>query len=123
MPRRELCAAATRAMRCRDASYALPRRQLCAAATPAMRCRDASYALPRRQLCAAAPSAESALTVQNDRVTTDSRRLVPRTDAVLADPRLVAAGERLGRGVVKAAVVAAQQRVRDGELQPGAVAD
>lgn len=88
-----------------------------------MRCRDASYARPRRQLCAAAPSAESALTVQNDRVTTDSRRLVPRTDAVLADPRLVAAGERLGRGVVKAAVVAAQQRVRDGELQPGAVAD
>ena len=56
-------------------------------------------------------------------MTTDSRRLVPRTDAVLADPRLVAAGERLGRGVVKAAVVAAQQRVREGTLTPEAVAD
>jgi L-seryl-tRNA(Ser) seleniumtransferase len=48
---------------------------------------------------------------------------VPRTDAVLADPRLAAAGERLGRGVVKAAVAAAQQRVREGDLAPEAVAD
>jgi L-seryl-tRNA(Ser) seleniumtransferase len=56
-------------------------------------------------------------------VTIDSRRLVPRTDAVLADPRLVEAGSRLGRAVVKAAVVAAQQRVREGTLSPDAVAD
>ena len=56
-------------------------------------------------------------------MTIDSRRLVPRTDAVLADPRLVAAGSRLGRQVVKAAVLAAQQRVREGTLSPDAVAD
>ncbi|MEU4408663.1 hypothetical protein AB0F88_29440 [Streptosporangium sp. NPDC023963] len=37
----------------------------------------------------------------------DPRRLVPRTDAVLADPRLVAAAGRLGRAVVKDAVVRA----------------
>jgi L-seryl-tRNA(Ser) seleniumtransferase len=48
---------------------------------------------------------------------------VPRTDAVLADPRLVAAATRLGRGPVKAAVAAAQQRVRAGELEPGQVAE
>ncbi|WP_328473813.1 L-seryl-tRNA(Sec) selenium transferase [Actinoplanes sp. NBC_00393] len=53
----------------------------------------------------------------------DSRRRVPRTDAVLGDPRLVAAAETLGRAAVKAAVVAAQQRVRSGELAPEAVAD
>ncbi|MET0422753.1 MAG: L-seryl-tRNA(Sec) selenium transferase [Actinoplanes sp.] len=55
--------------------------------------------------------------------TVDPRRRVPRTDAVLADPRLAAAAERLGRAPVKAAVVAAQQRVRAGELAPEAVAD
>ena len=54
--------------------------------------------------------------------TVDRRRLVPRTDAVLADPRLVDAAARLGRGPVKAAVVAAQQRARSGELDPGQVA-
>jgi L-seryl-tRNA(Ser) seleniumtransferase len=54
---------------------------------------------------------------------TDARRLVPRTDVVLADPRLKAAAERLGRAVVKAAVSAAQQRARDGELAPGEVAE
>jgi L-seryl-tRNA(Ser) seleniumtransferase len=53
----------------------------------------------------------------------DPRRQVPRTDLVLADPRLLAAAGRLGRSPVKAAVAAAQQRVRDGELAPGAVAD
>ncbi|MDT4995015.1 MAG: L-seryl-tRNA(Ser) seleniumtransferase [Actinoplanes sp.] len=53
----------------------------------------------------------------------DPRRRVPRTDAVLADPRLVAAADRLGRAPVKAAVVAAQQRSRAGELAPDRVAD
>ncbi|MEO3794688.1 L-seryl-tRNA(Sec) selenium transferase [Nonomuraea sp. B10E15] len=53
----------------------------------------------------------------------DRRRLVPRTDAVLADPRLVEAGGRLGRPVVKAAVAAAQDRARRGEIGPGDVAD
>jgi L-seryl-tRNA(Ser) seleniumtransferase len=53
----------------------------------------------------------------------DTRRQVPRTDLVLADPRLVAAERRLGRGLVKAAVGRAQQRARDGQLAPEQVAD
>jgi L-seryl-tRNA(Ser) seleniumtransferase len=55
--------------------------------------------------------------------TVDPRRRVPRTDAVLADPRVATAERRLGRGLVKAAVVAAQGRVRAGELAPEAVVD
>ncbi|MCK6209900.1 L-seryl-tRNA(Sec) selenium transferase [Georgenia sp. EYE_87] len=54
---------------------------------------------------------------------TDARRAVPRTDAVLADPRLVAAAARLGGRLVKDAVTAAQARCRAGALEPGAVAD
>ncbi len=54
---------------------------------------------------------------------TDPRRLVPRTDAVLADPRLVQARARLGAAAVKQAVVDAQARARAGELAPHAVAD
>jgi len=46
---------------------------------------------------------------------------VPRTDVLLADPRLTAAAERLGRSLVKAAVARAQQRVRDGEIPPDVV--
>ena len=53
----------------------------------------------------------------------DPRRAVPRTDQLLADPRLVAAAGRLGHGLVKAAVVTAQQRCRDGEVAPDSVAD
>jgi len=53
----------------------------------------------------------------------DDRRLVPRTDRLLADPRLAAAEHRLGRPLVKAAVGRAQQRARDGEISPDAVAD
>jgi len=53
----------------------------------------------------------------------DSRRLVPRTDAVLADPRLAEAAVRLGRARVKAAVAAAQQRAREGRITPAQVAD
>ena len=48
----------------------------------------------------------------------DPRRLVPRTDTLLTDPQLVAAGERLGRGLVKGAVQRVQQRIRDGEVAP-----
>src|SRR3954468_2240939 len=48
----------------------------------------------------------------------DPRRNVPRTDTLLADPLLAAAGERLGRGLVKGAVQRVQQRIRDGELAP-----
>ncbi len=42
---------------------------------------------------------------------------------MLADDRLVAAAQRLGRPAVKAAVVAALDRVRSGELAPDAAAD
>ncbi|MDP9390280.1 MAG: L-seryl-tRNA(Sec) selenium transferase [Actinomycetota bacterium] len=48
----------------------------------------------------------------------DPRRHVPRTDTLLADPQLTAAGERLGRGLVKGAVQRVQQRIRDGEIAP-----
>jgi L-seryl-tRNA(Ser) seleniumtransferase len=53
----------------------------------------------------------------------DVRRLTPRTDAVLADPRLVAAEQRLGRAIVLTAVRRAQDRARAGEIDPVAVAD
>ncbi|TWF74143.1 L-seryl-tRNA(Sec) selenium transferase [Pseudonocardia hierapolitana] len=53
----------------------------------------------------------------------DPRRRVPRTDAVLADPRIAAAAVRLGKPLVKQAVTAAQQRVREGALPPDDVVD
>jgi L-seryl-tRNA(Ser) seleniumtransferase len=53
----------------------------------------------------------------------DRRRGIPRTDAVLADPRLVAAVSGLGRAAVKDVVVAAQERARRGEIPPDTVAD
>ncbi|MCE0765632.1 L-seryl-tRNA(Sec) selenium transferase [Pseudonocardia kujensis] len=53
----------------------------------------------------------------------DPRRAVPRTDAVLADPRLAEAARRLGRALVKRAVVDAQQRARAGAIPPTEVAD
>ncbi|WP_322920696.1 L-seryl-tRNA(Sec) selenium transferase [Nocardioides renjunii] len=53
----------------------------------------------------------------------DPRRAVPRTDLLLADPRLREAADRLGPDLVKAAVVAAQDRCRAGEVAPDDVAD
>lgn len=53
----------------------------------------------------------------------DHRRRVPRTDRVLADERLQAAGRRLGAALVKQAVITAQQRAREGAIPPDAVAD
>jgi L-seryl-tRNA(Ser) seleniumtransferase len=53
----------------------------------------------------------------------DVRRLTPRTDAVLADPRLQAAERRLGRAIVLSAVRQAQDQARAGDIEPGAVAD
>lgn len=53
----------------------------------------------------------------------DARRRIPRTDAVLRDPRLVDAASRLGPGPVKAAVRQAQERARRGTLAPEEVAD
>jgi L-seryl-tRNA(Ser) seleniumtransferase len=53
----------------------------------------------------------------------DPRRRVPRTDVLLADPRLAAAAEALGRAQVKAVVNGAQDRARRGEISPEQVAD
>ena len=52
----------------------------------------------------------------------DVRRRVPRTDAVLVDPLLAEAVSRLGRHVVRAAVSAAQDLVRAGQIAPEDVA-
>ncbi|MEV4811485.1 L-seryl-tRNA(Sec) selenium transferase [Micromonospora avicenniae] len=54
---------------------------------------------------------------------TDPRRHVPRTDVLLADPGLAAATAVLGRDRVKAAVTAAQDRARRGEIRPDEVRD
>jgi L-seryl-tRNA(Ser) seleniumtransferase len=53
----------------------------------------------------------------------DPRRHVPRTDVVLADPRLAAARESLGAGLVKDAVTRAQELARSGTISPTGVAD
>ncbi len=53
----------------------------------------------------------------------DPRRAVPRTDAVLADPRLIALAAQLGRPRVKDAVTAALDQVRAGTLPPDEAAD
>jgi L-seryl-tRNA(Ser) seleniumtransferase len=55
-------------------------------------------------------------------VADDPRRRVPRTDAVLADPRLAGAATAAGRETVKAAVHAAQEQARRGEIAPEDVA-
>lgn len=54
---------------------------------------------------------------------TDPRRRVPRTDTLLADPRLVEAQRLLGRALVKAVIADAQQRARTGEIEPELVAE
>ncbi|KRF23301.1 L-seryl-tRNA(Sec) selenium transferase [Phycicoccus sp. Soil803] len=54
---------------------------------------------------------------------TDARRLVPRTDAVLAKPAVAQAISRLGRDVVRAAVQLAQEQVRAGRIGPDDVVD
>ncbi|MGN9806726.1 L-seryl-tRNA(Sec) selenium transferase [Micromonospora sp. L32] len=53
----------------------------------------------------------------------DPRRRVPRTDTLLADPRLAAAVATLGRDRVKAAVGHAQERARRGDITPEQVPD
>ncbi|GAA5003804.1 L-seryl-tRNA(Sec) selenium transferase [Streptomyces hyderabadensis] len=53
----------------------------------------------------------------------DPRRRVPRTDAVLADPRVAPLRARLHPDVVKRQVQRAQQRARAGELPPEEVAE
>jgi L-seryl-tRNA(Ser) seleniumtransferase len=53
----------------------------------------------------------------------DARSAVPRTDLVLADPRLNEAMQRLGGTTVKAAVHEAQDRARRGDIAAADVAD
>lgn len=53
----------------------------------------------------------------------DPRRRVPRTDTLLADPRLVEAQRVLGRALVKSVVADAQRRARAGEIDPERVAE
>ena len=59
----------------------------------------------------------------HDPQSTDPRRQVPRTDVLLAEPRLADAADRLGRELVKGAVQRVQQRVRSGEVAPAAAVD
>ncbi|MGO9697304.1 MAG: L-seryl-tRNA(Sec) selenium transferase [Mycobacterium sp.] len=54
---------------------------------------------------------------------TDPRRRVPRTDVLLADPRLAEAERLLGRALVKSVIAEAQQRARAGEIEPERVAE
>ena len=63
------------------------------------------------------------MTPSGDLTWTDPRRRVPRTDVLLADPRLAEAERVLGRALVKSVVAAAQQRARAGEIEPEQVAD
>ncbi|KRE39247.1 L-selenocysteinyl-tRNA(Sec) synthase [Janibacter sp. Soil728] len=53
----------------------------------------------------------------------DPRRAIPRTDDVLGQAPFVTAAARLGRSVVRTAVVAAQQRARDEEIAPDRVVE
>ncbi len=53
----------------------------------------------------------------------EARRRIPRTDLLLADPRLAAAADRLGRRLVKSAIARAQARARGAEIAPEQVAD
>jgi L-seryl-tRNA(Ser) seleniumtransferase len=70
-------------------------------------------------LARSAPSGSPEGTTPED----TARRQIPRTDLLLADPRLAAAAPRLGRALVKAAIARAQQRARSGEIGPDEVAD
>jgi L-seryl-tRNA(Ser) seleniumtransferase len=58
-----------------------------------------------------------------EHMVTDPRRRVPRTDVLLADPRLAEASRVLGRALVKTVVAQAQERARAGEIAPEQVAD
>lgn len=51
-----------------------------------------------------------------------ARRRIPRTDLLLADPRLAEAMRKLGRARVKALINSVQQRARRGEIRPEDVA-
>jgi L-seryl-tRNA(Ser) seleniumtransferase len=63
--------------------------------------------------------AEVSMTLPGD----NPRRRIPRTDAMLGDPRLSAARDRLGAALVKRTVRAAQERARRGEIAAEDVID
>jgi L-seryl-tRNA(Ser) seleniumtransferase len=67
----------------------------------------------------AVPASEGAY----DGAERDVRRRIPRTDALLREPRLAEAVGRLGTPVVKAAVREAQERVRTGRIPPERIGD
>ncbi len=54
---------------------------------------------------------------------TDSRRQLPRVDSVLAEPRVLAALERVNRTEAKRVVIDTVARARAGEIAPDQVAD
>jgi L-seryl-tRNA(Ser) seleniumtransferase len=56
-------------------------------------------------------------------VDTDPRRGIPRTDDVLADPRVAAARDRLSPTALKATVQRVQQHARDGRIEAADVVD
>jgi L-seryl-tRNA(Ser) seleniumtransferase len=64
-----------------------------------------------------------ALVVDTSAAAPDPRRSTPRTDAVLADPRVAAAADRLGRPAVRSVVTAVLDRCRRGEVQPADVVE
>lgn len=66
-------------------------------------------------------SASGALADHPPTAPPDRCRRLERTDAVLADPRLAAAAERLGRGIVKSVVVEVQAKARRGDIAPSEV--
>ena len=53
----------------------------------------------------------------------DRRRRVPRTDVLLADPRLAQAARTLGRSLVKSVIGQAQELARAGQIAPERVAE
>lgn len=53
----------------------------------------------------------------------DPRRLIPRTDALLADPHIAAASAGLSTQVVRRVIREVQDRARRAELAPGAVTE
>src|SRR5690348_3107586 len=67
--------------------------------------------------------AQSAPRGDSGRADGASLRKIPRTDQLLADPRMLAAERRLGRDLVKAAIARAQERARAAEITPEQVAD
>src|SRR5699024_2617933 len=72
---------------------------------------------PRRGRSLPSPDGGSTATVSED-----PRRAIPRTDTLLAEPPFATAASRLGRTRVRAAIVAAQQRARAGDIAPTEVA-